>query len=46
MVRKRINKVIPFLMLFLGCWFVLRGMNLNIPYVSPAKQITSVAECG
>jgi len=46
MVRQRINKVIPFLMLFLGCWFVLRGMNLNIPYVSPAKQITSVAECG
>lgn len=46
MVRKRINKVIPFLMLFLGCWFVLRGMNLNIPYVSPAKQTTSVAECG
>jgi len=46
LVRKRINKVIPFLMLFLGCWFVLRGMNLNIPYVSPAKQITSVAECG
>ena len=46
LVRQRINKVIPFLMLFLGCWFVLRGMNLNIPYVSPAKQITSVAECG
>ena len=46
LVRQRINKVIPFLMLFLGCWFVLRGMNLNIPYVSPAKQTTSVAECG
>lgn len=46
LVRQRINKIIPFLMLFLGCWFVLRGMNLNIPYVSPAKQITSVAECG
>jgi len=46
LVRQRINKIIPFLMLFLGCWFVLRGMNLNIPYVSPAKQTTSVAECG
>lgn len=46
LVRQRINKVIPFMMLFLGCWFLLRGMNLNIPYVSPAKQTTSVAECG
>ena len=46
LVRQRINKVIPFMMLFLGCWFLLRGMNLDIPYVSPAKQTTSVAECG
>ncbi|WP_432708639.1 sulfite exporter TauE/SafE family protein [Pedobacter sp.] len=45
LVRQRINKVIPFMLLFLGCWFLLRGMNLDIPFVSPAKQTTSVAEC-
>lgn len=35
--RRRINQVVPYLMLFLGVWFILRGMELNIPYLSPAK---------
>lgn len=43
--RKRINKVIPFMMLFLGIWFILRGMELNISYISPAKPSSSAAEC-
>ncbi len=34
--RRRINKVIPVFMLFMGLWFVVRGMNLDIPYLSPA----------
>ncbi|MDO7743294.1 MAG: sulfite exporter TauE/SafE family protein, partial [Pedobacter sp.] len=42
--RKRINQLIPFLMLFLGCWFILRGMELNIPYLSPPKAAT-ITEC-
>ncbi|HZY39599.1 MAG TPA: sulfite exporter TauE/SafE family protein [Mucilaginibacter sp.] len=37
-VRRRINKAIPYFMIFLGFWFILRGMNLNIPYLSPGKQ--------
>jgi sulfite exporter TauE/SafE len=45
LVRKRINKVIPFMMLFLGVWFILRGMDLNIPYLSPSKPGSTVAEC-
>lgn len=36
-VRRRINKAVPYFMIFLGCWFILRGMNLDIPYLSPAK---------
>lgn len=44
MFRQRINKVVPYLMLFLGAWFILRGMELNIPYLSPAKAST-VMEC-
>jgi sulfite exporter TauE/SafE len=42
--RKRINKVIPYLMLLLGIWFLFRGTNLNIPYLSPAKA-SSTVEC-
>jgi sulfite exporter TauE/SafE len=34
-LRSRIQGVIPFLVLFIGVLFVLRGMNLGIPYVSP-----------
>ena len=43
--RRRINKVIPFMMLFLGAWFILRGMDLNIKYLSPSKPASGVAEC-
>lgn len=42
--RRRINLVVPYLMIFLGAWFVLRGIELNIPYLSPAKAAT-IAEC-
>jgi sulfite exporter TauE/SafE len=45
LVRRRINSAMPYLMLCLGCWFVLRGMNLNIPYLSPEKQQSGVAIC-
>ncbi len=38
LVRRRINKVMPYVMVCLGFWFILRGMQLNIPYLSPPKQ--------
>ncbi len=44
-VRRHINKAIPYVMVCLGCWFILRGLNLNIPYLSPAKQLTDSAIC-
>jgi len=43
--RRRINKGMPFLMIFLGCWFLLRGLSLDIPYLSPAKQQQGIAIC-
>jgi sulfite exporter TauE/SafE len=43
-VRNRINKVIPYMMLCLGVWFILRGLDLNIPYLSPAPH-TGTAVC-
>jgi len=44
-VRRKINRTIPYVMVCLGCWFILRGLNLNIPYLSPAKQTTSAGIC-
>jgi len=45
LVRRSINRTIPYVMICLGFWFILRGMNLNIPYLSPAKQNTGVSIC-
>lgn len=36
-VRRRINNALPYLMVCLGFWFILRGMDLNIPYLSPTN---------
>jgi len=43
--RRRINKGMPYLMVCLGFWFLLRGMGLDIPYLSPAKQNNGIAIC-
>ena len=43
--RRRINKTLPYLMLGLGFWFILRGTNLNIPYLSPAKNAQAESIC-
>lgn len=41
-VRKRINKAIPVFMVILAFLFILRGMNLGIPYVSPQLKQTEI----
>jgi sulfite exporter TauE/SafE len=43
--RRRINRAMPYLMVCLGFWFILRGLNLNIPYLSPAKQAPGISNC-
>lgn len=45
LLRRRINKVIPYFMLCLGIWFIFRGLELNIPYLSPAGAEQGVADC-
>lgn len=45
MIRRRINRVIPYVMVCLGFWFILRGFNLDIPYLSPAKQLSGITTC-
>jgi sulfite exporter TauE/SafE len=34
-VREKLSKVIPVLIILLGILFILRGLNLGIPYISP-----------
>lgn len=45
LIRKRINKVIPYMMVCLGLWFILRGMDLNIPYLSPSNPVNNTVIC-
>jgi hypothetical protein len=33
------RKFVPVVMLFFGSLFVLRGMNLGIPYISPKVMV-------
>lgn len=33
--RQKINLILPYVTLCLGLWFILRGLNLDIPYLSP-----------
>jgi len=44
-VRRRINTVIPYFMVCLGFWFVLRGLQLNIPYLSPGGNTPGATIC-
>ena len=37
-VRNRMNKLIPILVVLVGVFFVLRGLGLGIPFLSPPKE--------
>ncbi|MDF2477864.1 MAG: hypothetical protein K0S24_3347 [Sphingobacterium sp.] len=39
------SKWMPLLYLLLGIWFILRGANLNIPYLSPLIHIDGAINC-
>jgi sulfite exporter TauE/SafE len=34
-IRYQINRLLPWLMVMLGLWFIVRGLNLGIPFLSP-----------
>ncbi|MEI6507111.1 MAG: sulfite exporter TauE/SafE family protein [Bacteroidota bacterium] len=46
-VRSSINKLFPVFAIIIGCLFILRGLNLGIPYVSPqlSNDQQIVKEC-
>jgi sulfite exporter TauE/SafE len=37
--RGKINKVLPYFVTIIGALIILRGLNLNIPYLSPKTTI-------
>jgi sulfite exporter TauE/SafE len=37
-IRKKVNKLIPILIVVVGVLFILRGLSLGIPFLSPPKQ--------
>ena len=47
-IKQRIQKAIPVFVVIIGVLFILRGLGLGIPYVSPAPIVetaTSAIEC-
>ena len=40
--RGKIRKLMPVMFAIMGALFILRGMNLGIPYVSPNMEVTEV----
>jgi hypothetical protein len=48
-IRTKIRKAVPVLAIILGVIFILRGMNLGIPYISPKlsaqTEVSSEMEC-
>jgi len=43
-LRMRMQKVVPYFLFILGVLFILRGMSLGIPYVSPTTEKLEVKQ--
>ncbi|MDF4204388.1 sulfite exporter TauE/SafE family protein [Maribacter sp. SA7] len=47
-IRQKVQKAIPVFVIIIGALFILRGLGLGIPYVSPApvtQLVSSAIEC-
>lgn len=44
-IRNKMVKFIPVLMLLVGALFIVRGMNLGIPYLSPKMEQGKAVKC-
>ncbi|RMA58726.1 sulfite exporter TauE/SafE family protein [Ulvibacter antarcticus] len=47
-IRQRIRQAVPVFALLIGCLFILRGLGLGIPYISPKsieQEVTTSYEC-
>lgn len=43
--KKGFSTVLPILFLLMGIWFILRGANLDIPYLSPLLHVEGAMNC-
>lgn len=43
--RNKLNRMVPYAMLLIGVWFILRGLELNLPYISPGQPLSSGSVC-
>lgn len=43
LLRKRIQQIIPVAVIIIGVLFILRGLELNIPYVSPTTAVSNLS---
>lgn len=43
-IRKKIQKVIPYVVVVIGVLFIIRGLGLNIPYISPAETVSNITQ--
>lgn len=43
--RKSLLKIVPVMIFFVGVLFVLRGLNLGIPYLSPKMEANQEVSC-
>ncbi|MBC9798339.1 sulfite exporter TauE/SafE family protein [Sinomicrobium weinanense] len=41
--RQKVQRLIPVFVVFMGCLFILRGLGLGIPYISPAPVVGEVS---
>jgi len=37
-VRNKMNKIVPYIVVLIGAIFILRGLSLGIPYLSPPAE--------
>ena len=44
-IRNHIRKAMPYVILLIGILFILRGLNIGIPYVSPKMDKGKVHSC-
>lgn len=43
--KMNFSKWLPFLYILMGVWFLLRGANLDIPYLSPLLHVDGAINC-
>jgi sulfite exporter TauE/SafE len=42
--RKKMTRTLPYLLTIVGVMIILRGMNLNIPYISPKAEMVQTVD--